>query len=555
MMVEWFRPDLSETDRLVHLYEDREDRNEKQLKSYRGRTSLFKEELKKGNTSLKLSAVQPSDRGDYKCFVQDKSTSWYDDIELHVAVNVRLKVVGPEVPLVAEAGEDLVLPCSIQPQVNAEEMKVEWIRLELAQLNPLVHLYEDFKERNQQQMESYRGRTRLFKEELKKGNTSLKLSAVQPSDEGAYKCFIQLFPWDDDAIIYVEVKGKGFHAWKIAIICISVFAILMMAFTAWILKEGYNNVLSFSLIPDKSSIKDLTSAQCSTIAYMRLHSEQVRKELDLKKFSTSAEGYKRLIPAIINSRKAQYKILDPKVDVETVKEIVNKNRLYDPDLFELLFHCRLVLCKLSYQSCDTLRSLLEKENSSLKELDLSKNDFMHEDSSMKQLSTGLKSSNCKLETLRLVACNLTEKSCKYLTPVLQTHKSPLRELDLTHNGLQDSGVKLLSDGLKNSHCKLEILRLALCNLGETSSEILGSALKMEKSSLRELDLSMNDLQDSGVEKLSDGLKSSHCKLEILRLSGCLVTKDGCAFLTSALKSNPSKLKELDLKVHINGELD
>ncbi|KAI4873927.1 hypothetical protein NFI96_030146, partial [Prochilodus magdalenae] len=54
--------------------------------------------------------------------------------------------------------------------------------------------------------------------------------------------------------------------------------------------------------------------------------------------------------------------------------------------------------------------------------------------------------------MRLVACNLTEKPCKYLT-----HNSPLRELDLTYNGLQDSGVKLLSDGLKSSHCKLEII--------------------------------------------------------------------------------------------------
>ncbi|KAI4896490.1 hypothetical protein NFI96_029420 [Prochilodus magdalenae] len=289
----------------------------------------------------------------------------------------------------------------------------------------------------------------------------------------------QLFLWDDEAIIYVEVKGKGFHAWKIAIICISVFAILMMAFTACIFK-------------DKSSMKDLSPAQCSIIAYMLLHSEKVRKELNLKKFNTSEEGYKRLIPAITNIRKAQ--------------------------------------------------SVLEKENPSLKELDLSKNDV--QDLGLKQLS------NCKLERLRLVACNLTEMSCGFLTPVFFT---PLRELDLTHNGLQDSGVKLLSDGLKSSHCKLEILRLALCNLGETSCEILGSALKLENSSLRELDLSMNDLQDSGVEKLSDGLKSSHCKLEILRLSGCLVTEDGCSFLTSALKSKPSKLKELDLSYNHPGE--
>ncbi|KAL6460962.1 hypothetical protein MHYP_G00309280 [Metynnis hypsauchen] len=111
-------------------------------------------------------------------------------------------------------------------------------------------------------MESYRGRTGLFKEELQKGNTSLKLTAIQPSDEGVYKCVIQSLHWDDDAIIHVEVK-------------------------------------------DKFSKKDLTPAQCSAIAYMRLHSEKVRKELNLKNYNTSEEGYKRLIPAITNCRKAQ----------------------------------------------------------------------------------------------------------------------------------------------------------------------------------------------------------------------------------------------------------
>uniref|UniRef100_A0A4W4E3Q3 Ig-like domain-containing protein n=1 Tax=Electrophorus electricus TaxID=8005 RepID=A0A4W4E3Q3_ELEEL len=76
MTVEWLRPDLTQANRLVHLYEGHKDRNEAQIKSYRGRTGLFKEELQKGNTSLKLSAVQPSDEGDYKCLIQSDGDVW-----------------------------------------------------------------------------------------------------------------------------------------------------------------------------------------------------------------------------------------------------------------------------------------------------------------------------------------------------------------------------------------------------------------------------------------------------------------------------------------------
>ncbi|KAG9262218.1 butyrophilin subfamily 1 member A1-like [Astyanax mexicanus] len=85
-------------------------------------------------------------------------------------------------------------------------MRVEWYRLH--RTDTLVHLYEDYKDRNGDQMESYRRRTALFKEELKKGNASLKLSALQPSDDGAYKCLIEYGLQYDDITLYVEVKGE-----------------------------------------------------------------------------------------------------------------------------------------------------------------------------------------------------------------------------------------------------------------------------------------------------------------------------------------------------------
>ncbi|XP_036798372.1 NLR family CARD domain-containing protein 3-like [Oncorhynchus mykiss] len=153
----------------------------------------------------------------------------------------------------------------------------------------------------------------------------------------------------------------------------------------------------------------------------------------------------------------------------------------------------------------------------------------------------------------LSGCGVTEEGCASLVSALKSNPSHLRQLDLRNNDLKDSGVKLLSAGLGNPHCKLETLRLSGCGVTEEGCSSLVSALKSNPSHPRELDLSNNDLKDSGVKLLSAGLGNPHCKLETLRLSGCLVTEEGCASLVSALRSNPSHLRELDLSYNHPGD--
>ncbi|KAG9262176.1 NLR family CARD domain-containing protein 3-like, partial [Astyanax mexicanus] len=117
---------------------------------------------------------------------------------------------------------------------------------------------------------------------------------------------------------------------------------------------------------------------------------------------------------------------------------------------------------------------------------------------------------------RLALCNLGEQSCEYLGSVLQSENSSLKELDLTNNDLQDSGVELLSAGLKSSHCELEICRLSGCLVTEEGCSSLASALNLNPSHLKELDLTYNHPGESGVNLLSARLEDPHCSLETLR---------------------------------------
>ncbi|XP_026030430.1 NACHT, LRR and PYD domains-containing protein 12-like [Astatotilapia calliptera] len=207
-------------------------------------------------------------------------------------------------------------------------------------------------------------------------------------------------------------------------------------------------------------LDDLSPAQWSALVFIILSSQKDLTVFDLKEYSGSEKAFLGLLPVVEASNKA-------------------------------LFSC----CNLSERSYEALCSLLSSQFCSVSELDLSNN--KRHDSGVKLISAVLNNPHCKLQTVRLNCCNLSERSCEPLCSLLSSKSCNLRELDLSNNKLQDSGMKLLSAGLKNPHCKLETLRLSNCNLSERSCNDLFSVLRSQSCSLKELDLSNNKLWLSG----------------------------------------------------------
>ncbi|XP_056623947.1 NLR family CARD domain-containing protein 3-like isoform X2 [Triplophysa dalaica] len=157
---------------------------------------------------------------------------------------------------------------------------------------------------------------------------------------------------------------------------------------------------------DKHSEKKLSAAHCSAIVYMLQMSEEVMDEFDLKKYNTTQEGRRRLIPAVNNCTRAL-----------------------------------LVGSKLTHQCCEIITSALQSSKS-LRELDLSHNDL--QDSGVKLISDALKNPNCQLQILRLSGCMVTDVGCCYLASALSSNPSHLRELDLSYNHPQHSTLQLLA---------------------------------------------------------------------------------------------------------------
>lgn len=111
--------------------------------------------------------------------------------------------VGPSQTIVALVGDDVILPCHLEPAADVVSKSLEWGRPDLEPR--FVHVWHEGQNLLVNQNPSYKGRTSVSMEKLKHGDLSLDLSAVKHSDNGIYRCY---FPSQDKKSTVELVVGK-----------------------------------------------------------------------------------------------------------------------------------------------------------------------------------------------------------------------------------------------------------------------------------------------------------------------------------------------------------
>uniref|UniRef100_A0A8P4GAZ5 Ig-like domain-containing protein n=1 Tax=Dicentrarchus labrax TaxID=13489 RepID=A0A8P4GAZ5_DICLA len=125
---------------------------------------------------------------------------------LTVCVAGQSELICSHQPIVALAGDDVILPCYLDPPISASSETVVWTR---PGLDPkYIHVHRDGRPANLFQNPYYFLRARLFVDELQNGNVSMKIFRVKISDAGKYFCFLE--PMLKEASIQLTVGKSDF---------------------------------------------------------------------------------------------------------------------------------------------------------------------------------------------------------------------------------------------------------------------------------------------------------------------------------------------------------
>ncbi|XP_056609737.1 uncharacterized protein LOC130426812 isoform X2 [Triplophysa dalaica] len=214
--VEWKRSD-SQT--LIHLYQDGDIRPDFQNEDYHDRAHFFTEDIKQGNFSLLLKNVRQEDEGQYTCTVHSGQESGETVVEIKDVE--RLIVSGSDQSLSVYVGEDVTLNCSVDSHIPTEDIEeVSW-KKRVQDKHITVLLYESNTTLLDASDERYTDRVEFFSDEIHRGNFSLRLKRVRTEDKGLYMCQVFAGRFSDNTTVILEQMGFSSLHIMVLILCIS----------------------------------------------------------------------------------------------------------------------------------------------------------------------------------------------------------------------------------------------------------------------------------------------------------------------------------------------
>ncbi|XP_038588145.1 butyrophilin subfamily 3 member A2-like isoform X1 [Micropterus salmoides] len=115
---------------------------------------------------------------------------------------------GSPEPVLAFVNGDVILPCSFRFNPSNDFPTVEWSKKGLQP--DVIFLYRDGCETYEMKNPAFEYRTSLIMKELKNGNISLRISNVQLSDAGTYRCMRlwQNAPWETTTVELTVVSEQ-----------------------------------------------------------------------------------------------------------------------------------------------------------------------------------------------------------------------------------------------------------------------------------------------------------------------------------------------------------
>ncbi|XP_023287250.1 CD276 antigen-like isoform X2 [Seriola lalandi dorsalis] len=97
--------------------------------------------------------------------------------------------------------ESCILPCSFQ---GGTDVVIHWTQVTAGDL---VHSFYHNQDQLAYQVQRFRDRTSLFKDQISRGNASLQLTGVKVQDQGRYKCHTSVIRGNKDSFINLKVDA------------------------------------------------------------------------------------------------------------------------------------------------------------------------------------------------------------------------------------------------------------------------------------------------------------------------------------------------------------